>query len=77
MTSKLPVLRAREVLRALRKAGFCVDHIQGGHHVLVHKDDPERMLSVPVHAGKDIKKGTLKAILEQAWLTSGEFRKLL
>ncbi len=77
MTSKLPVLKGRDVLRALRKAGFFVDHIRGSHHILVHKDDPERMLSLPVHAGKDIKKGTLKAILEQAGLTSEEFRKLL
>lgn len=54
-----------------------VDHVRGGHHILVPTDDPERMLSVPVHAGKVIEKGTLKAILEQAGLTSEEFRRFL
>jgi predicted RNA binding protein YcfA (HicA-like mRNA interferase family) len=77
MTPQLPVLKGRDVLRALRKAGFFVDHIRGSHHILVHHHDPEHAISVPVHAGKDIKKGTLKAILEQAGLTPEEFRKLL
>ncbi len=77
MTRQLPALKGREVLRALRKAGFFVDHIRGSHHILVHQDDPELAISVPVHAGKDIKKGTLKAILEQAGLTPEEFQKLL
>lgn len=75
--SELPALKGREVIRALRKAGFIVDRIQGSHHILVHPSDPERHVSVPVHAGKDIKKGTLRAIIKQAGLTPEGFRDLL
>jgi predicted RNA binding protein YcfA (HicA-like mRNA interferase family) len=77
VSERLPVVKGRDVVRALQKAGFLVDHIQGSHHILIHKDDPERMVSVPVHAGKDIKKGTLRAIIKQAGLTVQGFRKLL
>jgi predicted RNA binding protein YcfA (HicA-like mRNA interferase family) len=77
MSPRLPVVKGREVIRALRKAGFIVDHIQGSHHILIHKDDPQRQVSVPVHAGKDIKKGTLRSILDQAGLTVEEFQNLL
>lgn len=77
MSGRLPALKGREVVRALQKAGFLVDHIQGSHHILIHKNDPGRQASVPVHAGKDIKKGTLRAIIKQAGLTVEAFRKLL
>jgi predicted RNA binding protein YcfA (HicA-like mRNA interferase family) len=77
MSPKLPVLKGRQVLRALRKAGFLLDHVQGSHHIMVHSDDPTRMVSVPVHAGKDIKAGTLRALIRAAGLTVAEFQKLL
>ncbi|MBE3586229.1 MAG: type II toxin-antitoxin system HicA family toxin [Thermoanaerobacter sp.] len=35
---KLPVLKAREVIAALQKLGFEVDHVTGSHYVLRHPD---------------------------------------
>jgi predicted RNA binding protein YcfA (HicA-like mRNA interferase family) len=36
MSQPPPAVNARQVLAALRHAGFVVDRIVGSHHVLVH-----------------------------------------
>jgi predicted RNA binding protein YcfA (HicA-like mRNA interferase family) len=59
------------------KAGFVLDRIAGGHHVLVHPANPSRTVTVPIHAGRDLKPGTLRAIIRQAGFTLEEFRNLL
>jgi predicted RNA binding protein YcfA (HicA-like mRNA interferase family) len=70
---KLPAVDGRRVVRALRNAGFMVDRIVGSHHVLVHPGDPARTVTVPVHSGRDLKPGTLRAIIRQAGFTVEEF----
>ncbi len=64
-------------MRALARAGFMVDRIVGSHHMLVHPKDPRRAVTVPVHAGRDLKPGTLRSIIRQAGFTVDEFRALL
>ena len=71
----LPVLSGRELIRALEKAGFEVDRQKGSHVVLRHVDPPYRRLTVPDH--REIRKGTLRAILRQAGLTPEELAELL
>jgi predicted RNA binding protein YcfA (HicA-like mRNA interferase family) len=75
--SGLPVLNGRQVIRALVNAGFVVDRITGSHHVLVHPQDARRTVTVPVHAGRDLKRGTLRSIVRQAGFTLEEFAELL
>jgi predicted RNA binding protein YcfA (HicA-like mRNA interferase family) len=74
---RLPVVSGRNVLRALTQAGFVVDRIVGSHHVLTHPGDRTRTVTVPVHGGRDLKPGTLRAIIRQAGLTVDEFNALL
>jgi predicted RNA binding protein YcfA (HicA-like mRNA interferase family) len=74
---RLPVLKARDVIRALEKAGFSVVRVSGSHHRLVHDTDPTRQTTVPVHRGKDLPRGTLRDIIDQAGLTVDEFLNLL
>jgi predicted RNA binding protein YcfA (HicA-like mRNA interferase family) len=74
--SDLPVVRPRQLIRALERAGFFVHHIRGSHHHLRHPDKPGVLITVPYH-NRDLKRGTLQAILRQAGLTAGELRKLL
>jgi predicted RNA binding protein YcfA (HicA-like mRNA interferase family) len=74
---RLPVVSGREVVAALGKAGFVLDRIVGSHHVLKHPEDARRTVTVPVHAGKDLKRGTLRSIIRQAGLTVEEFTSLL
>ena len=74
---RLPVISGKEVIRALNRAGFVVERIVGSHHVLVHPDDPRHTVTVPVHGNRDLKPGTLRAIIRQSGLTVEEFSKLL
>lgn len=73
--SKLPVLSGMEVVKALSKIGYEIDHQTGSHIILRHREAPQRRLTVPKH--KEIAKGTLRAIVRQAGLTVEEFVKLL
>jgi predicted RNA binding protein YcfA (HicA-like mRNA interferase family) len=75
--AQLPVVSGRRVVQAFRRAGFVVDRIVGSHHVLVFPGDPTRTVVVPVHAGRDLKPGTLRSILRQAGFSPEEFAKLL
>jgi predicted RNA binding protein YcfA (HicA-like mRNA interferase family) len=74
---RLPVLNGRQVIRALTKAGFIVDRIASSHHVLAYPTDPRRTVTVPVHSGRDLKRGTLRSIIRQAGFTVDEFVRLL
>jgi predicted RNA binding protein YcfA (HicA-like mRNA interferase family) len=51
--------------------------IKGSHHVMRHRNDASRGTVVPVHAGKDIKRGLLRKIIADAGLTVDEFKALL
>jgi len=76
MNERLPALTAREVIRALGRAGFVVSRTSGSHCRLIHDADPARKVTVPVHSG-DLKRGTLRAIIAQSGLTVAEFLTLL
>ncbi|MGH8656095.1 MAG: type II toxin-antitoxin system HicA family toxin [Gammaproteobacteria bacterium] len=71
--SRLPALKPDEVVRKLQSVGFEIDHITGSHYIMQHPDGPRTV--VPYHAGRDIKRGVLRAIIRQAGLTMGEFLK--
>jgi predicted RNA binding protein YcfA (HicA-like mRNA interferase family) len=77
MTGRLPSLKAREVMRALERAGFVNVRSKGSHRVFQHRDDPRRRTIVADHAGKDVPRGTLRAIIDQVGLTVEEFVALL
>jgi len=73
--TRLPRVTAREIIAALRRAGFGVAKIKGSHHFLRHPDG--RGTVVPVHAGETIGPGLLAAILRDCELTREEFAALL
>lgn len=77
MSGGLPTVSGRRVVRALETAGFVVERISGSHHLLVHRDNPARAVTVPVHGSRDLKPGTLRAIIRQAGLSVAEFDDLL
>jgi predicted RNA binding protein YcfA (HicA-like mRNA interferase family) len=70
---KLPALKPRMVIRALKRAGFVVHHTTGSHYFL--KKD-KRRVSIPYH-NRDLKPGTFRSIIAQAGLTVEEFVDLL
>jgi predicted RNA binding protein YcfA (HicA-like mRNA interferase family) len=71
----LPMLTAREVIRALERAGFRVQRQTGSHVRLTHTDG--RVVTVPIHAGQNIGRGLLRKILRDADLTREEFATYL
>lgn len=75
MSKKLPAIKPRQVIRALEKAGWQV-HRQKGSHVSMYKRGVPNLVVVPLHM-RDLPKGTLHGILEDAGLTVEQFRELL
>jgi predicted RNA binding protein YcfA (HicA-like mRNA interferase family) len=73
MAGRLPVLRPKEVIKALERSGFHIRRITGGHYIL-KKDN--RIVTVPYH-NKDLKRGTLASIIRQSGFTIEEFLDLL
>jgi predicted RNA binding protein YcfA (HicA-like mRNA interferase family) len=74
--AKLPVVRAREVIRVAEKLGFAFDRQKGSHAVYRRASDGARVV-IPVHAGKDLKPKTLAGIIEDLGLTVEQFAEML
>jgi predicted RNA binding protein YcfA (HicA-like mRNA interferase family) len=71
MAPKLPQVAGEALLRALARLGF-VEQRQRGSHVHLKRASDGRRLTVPVHKGRTIPPGTLRAILRDADLTIEE-----
>jgi predicted RNA binding protein YcfA (HicA-like mRNA interferase family) len=75
--TKIPVLTSRDVIKGLKRAGFEFDRQAKGSHEIWYNPDTKRRTTIPNHPGIEIKKGTLKAILEHAGLSLEKFMQLL
>jgi predicted RNA binding protein YcfA (HicA-like mRNA interferase family) len=64
-----------EVIKKLRQAGF-EGPFGGGKHVIMRHPETGRKISIPVHGGRDIPIGTLRAILRRVGISVEEWRKL-
>jgi len=61
-SSDLPVLKPRELIRALQRMGFrLLRKSKGSHRQFEHPDG--RRTTVPVHKGRDIGPGLLRKVL--------------
>jgi mRNA interferase HicA len=58
-------VKYNELFRLLKKDGWFEVRQKGSHIIMQHLKKPEQ-LTVPYHAGKEVKKGLLTAILKQA-----------
>ena len=68
-------LVARQLIAALRRAGFVVKRVRGSHHFLKHRDG--RATVVPVHSGEVIGPGLMNKILTDCEITREELETLL
>lgn len=76
--ARLPVLSSKEVIRVLNKAGFEYAPKKGkGSHTAFVKKEKDRVRLVIVPDRKEIPRGTLLAILDQAGLTREDLLRLL
>ncbi len=70
--SELPTVSGEQAVAAFQKFGFAVARTQGSHRIM-KKPGHRYNLSVPVHKGKNLKKGTLRSLIEDAGLTVAQF----
>ncbi len=75
MSNRLPQLKARDIIRALKELGFYEVRQKGSHRCFKHQDG--RFTLVPVHKGEDISRGLLRQILREIEITPKEFLKYL
>lgn len=74
MSGRLPVVSGAEVVRALERLGWQVVR-QRGSHVRLRHAERSTFLVVPLH--REVKRGTLNGILEDAGIDRDELRQLL
>lgn len=69
----LPALTAKQLLRILKRHGFEQVRQKGSHAIIQHPDG--RSTVVPLHAGRTIDRGLLKAILRDTHLTAHDLSR--
>ena len=72
---KLPAISGKELLKALSKIGFEVDHTTGSHAILRKSTPPYLRTTVPLHG--ELAKGTLRTIMRQTGVTLEQLLELL
>nr|WP_321496797.1 type II toxin-antitoxin system HicA family toxin [uncultured Methanolobus sp.] len=75
MSDKLKPVAAKKVIKALESLGFVQVRQKGSHIFMQHPDG--RTTVVPVHSGKDIGKGLVRKLLQDAKLSRDEWLELL
>jgi predicted RNA binding protein YcfA (HicA-like mRNA interferase family) len=63
--SRLGSYTGEQVVRAFQRAGWKITR-QRSSHVILEKEGHEATLSVPVHKGKNVKRGTLRDLIKDA-----------
>ena len=73
--TNLPTLKAKDLIRILKKMGFKEMRQKGSHLFFQHPND--RTTLVSIHSGEDIGRGLLRQILREIELSPDDFLNLL
>ena len=76
MSFQMPAVKAKELVRIAQQLGFEFRRQTGSHAIYVRRSD-ERRVVIPMHAGKDIKRKTLRAIIDDLGISLDEFQEML
>ncbi len=74
MTPKLPTITAKEMTRIAERLGFAFRRQSGSHAIYVRASDQARVV-IPMHGG-DVKRKTLRAIINDLKITAKEFAEI-
>lgn len=66
---------SQEIIKLLERNGFRIVRQKGSHVIMM--DGKGRRIVVPVHPGKDVKPGLIRAIIKEAGLRREDFFRLL
>lgn len=72
--NRLPLLKAKDLIRILNKLGFMEVRQKGSHLFFRHFDG--RTTVAPIHSGEDISRGLLHQILREISLSPKDFMNL-
>ena len=70
--TRLGSYSGEEVKKAFLQAGWVISRHRGSH-VILEKIGQEATLSIPVHKGKNVKRGTLRDLIRDSGMTVVEF----
>ena len=73
--SKLSPLKPIQVIRKLRKLGF-VGPYPGGRHARMVHPETGKIIPIPMHKGKDVGVGLIRAIIREVGVTPEEWNRL-
>jgi len=72
---KISPLNPQKLIKILQTAGFKIIRQKGSHIIMI--DNRKTRIVIPVHPGKDVKPGLIRAIIKEAGLSRETFFKLL
>jgi predicted RNA binding protein YcfA (HicA-like mRNA interferase family) len=75
MTPKLPATTAKDLVRVAERLGFVFRRQRGSHAIYVRQSDQARVV-IPMHKG-ELKRKTLRAIIQDLKVSVDEFAKML
>ncbi|MGF1674361.1 MAG: type II toxin-antitoxin system HicA family toxin [Rivularia sp. (in: cyanobacteria)] len=61
-------ISGKQLCKIVEQRGWILQRVTGSHHIYQNSEF-EKILSIPVHKNKDLKIGTLKALIKIADLT--------
>ena len=64
-------ISGKKLGKIVEQKGWTLKKVTGSHHIY-QKPGVNKILSIPVHQNKDLKIGTLKALMKIAGLTEGD-----
>ena len=70
-TDLLKSVSGKKLCKIVEKKGWILKKVTGSHHIY-QKQGVNYILSIPVHRNKDLKIGTLKALMKIAELTEND-----
>ena len=66
-------ITGKELARIVENHGWYLRAIKGSHHIY-RKEGVKGHLSIPIHAGRDIKVGLLSKLMKDAGLTEEDLK---
>jgi len=72
---KIRPLSSQRLIKVLEKIGFKIIRQKGSHVIMIN--DKGTRIVIPVHPGKDVKPGLIRAIIKEAGLSREEFLRIL
>jgi predicted RNA binding protein YcfA (HicA-like mRNA interferase family) len=73
--TKLPKLKAVQIIKVLEKRGFKLSRQSGSHKI--YKDNRGKRVTIPFHSGKILHPKVLKSILTDAEISENDLKQYL